>query len=83
MDIQSPRLLIVKGALFAGLGCLAAGLLIVPNFSWSNLALMLIAIWAFCRAYYFCFYVLHHYVDPQFRYAGLLSALRYLLTGRP
>jgi hypothetical protein len=31
-----------------------------------------------CRAYYFCFYVLEHYADPTFRYAGLLDLFRYL-----
>ena len=30
-----------------------------------------LTIWAFCRAYYFAFYVIEHYVDPGFKYAGL------------
>lgn len=79
MDIKSPRLLKIKGALFAFLGCLAGGLLLVPSFSWQALLLLLICIWAFCRAYYFCFYVLQHYADPSFRYAGMLDLLKYLL----
>ena len=40
--------------------------------------LLAIAIWSFCRFYYFAFYVIEHYVDPQFRFAGLGSFVRYL-----
>lgn len=79
MDITSPRLLKLKGALFILLGLLAASLLLFPNFSWRDLVLLSLSIWAFCRAYYFCFYVLEHYADPTFRYAGLSHLIRHLL----
>jgi len=36
------------------------------------------AIWSFCRVYYFAFYVIERYIDPSFRFSGLISALRYL-----
>jgi hypothetical protein len=80
MDITSPRLLKLKGALFLFLGLLAAALLLWPEFDPRRFVLLGIAVWAFCRAYYFCFYVLEHYADPNFRYAGLWHALRHLLT---
>jgi hypothetical protein len=38
-----------------------------------------LAIWAFCRAYYFAFYVIENYIDPKFRFAGLLSVLGYFV----
>ena len=41
--------------------------------------LFCLAIWSFCRAYYFAFYVIEHYVDPAFRFAGLLDFAKYLL----
>lgn len=41
--------------------------------------LMGIAIWCFCRFYYFTFYVIEHYVDADFRFAGLGSFVKYLL----
>jgi hypothetical protein len=41
-----------------------------------------LTIWAFCRAYYFCFYVLEHYADSNFKYSGLLDLARYLLNRR-
>ena len=40
--------------------------------------LLALAIWAFCRAYYFAFYVIEHYIDPGFKFAGLWAMLRHL-----
>lgn len=77
-DLKSPAAIIAKGLLFCLLGILAGTLLLLQFFSWPHLALLLITIWAFCRAYYFAFYVIEKYVDGQFRYAGLIDFLRYL-----
>jgi hypothetical protein len=66
--------------LFAGL--VAAGLIIFENPAPRTILLLAIAIWSFCRAYYFAFYVIEHYVDPSFKFSGLGSALKYLL-GKP
>jgi hypothetical protein len=41
---------------------------------------MSIAVWCFCRSYYFAFYVIEHYVDPSYRFSGLWSFVRYLLS---
>ena len=41
--------------------------------------LLAIAIWSFCRRYYFAFYVIEHYVDPGYKFAGLGSFAMYLL----
>ena len=79
MDIKSPTLLKLKGLLFLVLGLIAAGLLIYKSTDWTTVGLLLIVIWAFCRFYYFAFYVLHHYADKDFNYAGLLHLVRYLL----
>jgi hypothetical protein len=83
MDITSPRLLKIKAALFVVITLLCSGLLVFlvyPAISWAVAALFLTCLWATCRAYYFCFYVLQHYADPSFRYAGLLD-LTLQLTG--
>lgn len=42
----------------------------------------MIAIWAFSPAYSFAFYVIEHYVDSEFKFAGLGSFLRYLWRRR-
>jgi len=41
-----------------------------------------LAVWAFCRAYYFAFYVIEHYADPGYRFAGLMSFIGYALRRR-
>ena len=76
-DIKSPRLLWIKGALFVLLGGLAGTLLLVESPSLRNGVLLATCVWAFCRAYYFAFYVVQHYADPGYRYAGLFDFARY------
>lgn len=82
MDITSSKILKLKGALFLFLGVLSGALLLFPDYAPQRLVLFAITLWAFCRAYYFCFYVLHHYADPSFRYAGLWSIVQYLFKKR-
>jgi hypothetical protein len=41
-----------------------------------------VAIWSFCRFYYFAFYVIEKYVDSSYRFAGLTSFARYLIAQR-
>ncbi len=72
-DIKSSYLLYVKGMLMLTVGILASLLLILHNPDLKSAALLAAAVWGFCRAYYFAFYVIEHYIDPDFRYAGLCS----------
>ena len=82
-DLQSRAAIVAKGILFFFLGLLATAALLLEYFSWPHLILTAIAIWAFCRAYYFAFYVIEKYVDPSFRYAGLFDFFCYLVRGKP
>jgi len=77
-DLQSHRWMWVKAALFVVIGVTASGLILIQLPDWRVALLLLLAIWAFCRAYYFAFYVIEKYIDPTFRFSGLFSALRYL-----
>lgn len=81
-DIRSPALLYVKGLLFLLVGCLGAGILLAEHPTWKMAILLAVISWAFCRAYYFAFYVIDHYIDPTFKFAGLLSLVWYLLSRR-
>jgi hypothetical protein len=81
-DISNPKLLWTKGGLFLALGIAAAALLVMEAASLKAAALLALAVWAFCRAYYFAFYVIERYVDPTYRFSGLGSVLRYLLRRR-
>lgn len=81
-DLTDPKLLYAKGALFVVAGSLAAALLWVENPSGRTALLLGLTVWCFARAYYFAFYVVQHYADPGYRYAGLWSFARYVLSRR-
>ncbi len=81
-DITSPRLIYLKGLLFFLTGALAAVLLVLETPTLKVAILLLLAIWCFARAYYFAFYVIQHYVDPGYRFAGLVDFARYAMRKR-
>jgi hypothetical protein len=81
-DLKNPKLIYAKGFLFLFTGLLASGLLLLESPSVRVVLLLAIAVWAFCRFYYFAFYVIEHYVDPGYKFAGLGSFVRYLLRRR-
>ena len=72
----------LKAALFLFIGTVSAALLLAESFSWKTALLLVLLVWSFCRAYYFAFYVLEHYVDPGFKFSGLGSLVAYLRKRR-
>ena len=81
-DIKSATLIWIKGALFLLLGVASAMLLLIQAPTVKVGLLLTLTVWAFCRAYYFAFYVLEHYVDPGYRFSGLVSFMRYVARKR-
>lgn len=81
-DLRDPRAIWLKGLLFLVLGAASAGLLLTEFRSLRSAILLAVCVWAFCRAYYFAFYVIEHYVDASYRFSGLGSFLRYWLRRR-
>lgn len=81
-DLRDPRLMYLKAGLLLAIGVIAATLLLIRHPSWQTALLLGLAVWAFCRAYYFAFYVIQYYIDDQYRFAGLISFVRYLLNQR-
>jgi hypothetical protein len=79
-DLSDPRWIKLKGFMFLLLGLGSATLLIIQCPTIQVVAPLLICIWAFCRSYYFAFYVIEHYVDPGFKFSGLLAFLRYVMS---
>jgi hypothetical protein len=78
-DLKSPRVIKIKGLLFLVIGILSSALLLINAPSLLNFVLLCLAVWGFSRFYYFAFYVIEHYVDPNYRFAGLGSFVRYML----
>ncbi|MGB7747067.1 MAG: hypothetical protein WBN75_07255 [Verrucomicrobiia bacterium] len=82
-DVTNPTWIKVKGLLFLFIGIIAGVLLFLNDQTWKTVGLLVLAIWGFCRFYYFAFYVIEHYVDPNFKFSGLVSFARYLIRRRP
>jgi hypothetical protein len=76
--LTSPLLIHVKGILFLFLGLLSSSLIIIENPTLRSGLLLAVCVWAFCRFYYYTFYVIERYVDLNFRFSGLFSFLRYV-----
>ena len=81
-DISDVRLLYLKGFLFLAAGTGAAAILLFENPDLRFALLLAIAIFCIARSYYFAFYVIEHYVDPGYRFSGLISFFRYLAGRR-
>ena len=79
-DLQSARLIHLKGWLFLLIGLLASACLIAEFTDWRHTLLLGAAIWGFCRFYYYAFYVIEKYTDAQFKFAGIGSFLKYFVT---
>ena len=81
-DLTDPKWIKLKGVLFLLLGLAAAVLLVLEQPTLKTVLLLALAIWSFCRVYYFAFYVIEHYVDPAYKFSGLGSFFMYLLRRR-
>jgi hypothetical protein len=81
-DLSNQFWIKLKGILFLLIGIVAAILIFLDNPKWQTTVLLALAVWSFCRFYYFAFYVIEKYVDPTYKFSGLISFLRYLLQRR-
>lgn len=81
-DLTSSRAIYLKGTLLVFLALLAAGLVLARAPGLDVAVLLAICIWASCRAYYFAFYVIEHYVDGTYRFRGLIDFLAYAMNLR-
>ena len=81
-DLKNPRLIYLKGFLFLLGGVMATGTLLLEHASIRTAVLLAVAVWCSARFYYFMFYVIEHYVDDQYRFAGVWSFVVYLCRSR-
>jgi len=80
-DLKSPWLIHAKGFLFLVIGLVAAVLLLVQMPTLRTAVLLGTAVWAFCRFYYYLFYVLERYLGREEPFAGVFDAIRFLIGG--
>jgi hypothetical protein len=68
--------------LLIGIVCVVLLLLLLDNLKWQTAVLLALAIWSFCRFYYFAFYVIEKYVDSKYKFSGLIDFAKYLFKRR-
>lgn len=81
-DIKSKRLIVFKGLLFGVTLVFSTTLLLADRPSLRTALLLAILIWSSARLYYFLFYVLHVYVDPNLKYSGIWNLLTTIVSKR-
>jgi len=82
MDLINPKWMYLKAVLFVLMGGCCFALLLMANPSITTAILLIVMGWSFSRAYYFAFYVIGKYIDPQYKFSGLISFSRYLIKNR-
>jgi hypothetical protein len=78
-SLSDIRWITLKGFLFLLLGFLSSFLIFAERPQLKVALLLILAIWSFCRFYYFAFYVVSRYVDADYRFTGLGSFVLYWL----
>lgn len=78
-DLQNPKWMYLKAALFLFLGTFSAMLIVLDRPTVKTGLLVALVAWSFSRTYYFAFYVIEKYVDPKFRFDGIISVVRFCL----
>ncbi len=81
-ELQSISLLYLKALLFLTILLISVLAIIVETHSFYITVLLLLAIWSAARLYYFMFYVIEKYIDPQYKFSGIFSFLKYLFSRR-
>jgi hypothetical protein len=79
-DLKSRQLIYLKGFLFLMILLIAGGLILFETRSWKIAIMLLLVVWSSARLYYFMFYVIEKYVDPEYKFAGIGSFLQYLFS---
>ncbi len=78
-DLKDSRLMYLKGVLFLVTGVLSVAVLLLQSPTLQTAFLLAIAVWSFCRLYYFMFYVIEKYIDSEYKFAGISSFVVYVL----
>lgn len=81
-DLKDPRLMYLKAGMFLVIGVGAAALILMSSPTWQTALLLFLCVWAFCRLYYFAFYVIEKYIDGEYRFAGLWAFVVYVWSRR-
>ncbi len=77
-----PHWIFVKGALFAVILAMSTALIILESRMLMRTLLAPVVIWSSARLYYFMFYVIERYIEPNYKFAGIYSCIQYFWRQR-
>lgn len=78
-DLVDPKWMYLKAVLFLIILLSCCSLLLLDSRTWRTALLLVLVIWSSARLYYFMFYVIERYIDPNFRFSGIGAALPYIV----
>ena len=78
-DLKDPKWMYLKAVLFLGIGIISLVLIILETQSLKICLLVGLTIWSFARLYYFMFYVIEKYIDPVFKFSGIVSVIKFIV----
>jgi hypothetical protein len=78
-DLKDSRLMYFKGFLFLAILISSVLVILIENFSWKVIILLGLVIWSSARLYYLMFYVIEKYVDPTYKFSGIIAFIKYLV----
>ncbi|SEH08737.1 Uncharacterised protein [Candidatus Venteria ishoeyi] len=81
-DLQSTKLIYLKGFLFFLILLLSSFLILNTYPSLKIFFLLILVIWSSARSYYFMFYVIEKYTDKNYKFSGIYAFLVYLMRQR-
>ena len=72
--------IIIKAILFFVIGIIGIlFMIIIRDFNLLFTILLFLTLWAWCRVYYFGFYIIHKFFDPEYKFNGLFHFFLYLM----
>ncbi len=77
-DLTSPVMIHLKGWLFLAILVFSIAFLLFQLTSWESVFLLILVVWSSARFYYYLFYVIENYIDAEYRFSGVLAALRFM-----
>ena len=78
-DLKSIKLIYLKAVLFLGILIISSLIILLEEQRLIIALALLMVIWSSARLYYFMFYVIERYVDPDFKFSGIYSFFCYLM----
>ena len=76
--LVDPKWMYLKTVLFLIILLSCGSVLLLDSQTWRTALLLVLVIWSSARLYYFMFYVIEKYIDPNFRFSGVGASLSYL-----